>query len=126
MMDRSRPRSTRTRVVGDVIAIKQRHIEIITQMRKRMRADKRAQSCRRSIMHTFIAFNFSGFEHVAGELVGKNKTIANHRPIIFHPAVVQTPEINTHVEYIVSSMQARVSFHNDHQQTRSIRQMMLH
>ncbi len=72
----------RSRVVGDVVAVEQRHREIIAEMCERMRGDEAGELLRRHVAQTLESFHLGGFEHIFGELVGEHIGRADFRPII--------------------------------------------
>ena len=73
----------RAGVVGDVIAIEQRHIEAVARIKARERMGAGEDVGGVHIAHALEALGLGGFHHIGGELVGEHIERAGLRPVAF-------------------------------------------
>ncbi len=69
------------RIVGDVIAVEQRHVEVVAERRKRMGDLQAAEHPARTSHDSSKLLDLCCFHDVIGELVGKDELIADLGPV---------------------------------------------
>ena len=73
----------RAGIVGDVIAIEQRHVEVVAERGKRMRANDPFKIVRRDGSDLLEFLDLARLHHVCCEFIRQNIHIADGRPVSF-------------------------------------------
>ena len=76
-----RVHEARAGVVCDVIAIEQRHVEIVAERRKRMGANQPPKLVGGSVTYNFVGIDFRGLENLVNELLRENVSRPRFRPV---------------------------------------------
>src|SRR5262249_56545957 len=79
---RGRVHETRAGILGDVLASKQRYVEIVTSAAQRMSQSNAVQDGARNVAKPFPALHTRRLEHLISKLIGKDQPVTGFGPIL--------------------------------------------